>query len=159
MVKRPIGILCAAIALLVVVGCTDGGSTAKKPVATTTTSAAAHGGGKNSAPVGPPSTGGIDREPMPRGTGIIKTTSMDSCDVDPGGVTASGTVELPAGMEPTTAVISVSWVNAETATVFARSRVEVDARAGEKTPWQVANLLPDNGVPVRCVVGAVVPDP
>lgn len=160
--NRTTKLLLAVATVALLVGCSSSGSDDKDADAqatTTVSDAAASGADKgDDEPTAPPSTGAVDREPAPEGTGIIETTEMDSCDTDPGKVEASGTVKLPEGMEPTTAVISVSWVNASTATVFARSRVDVEVTADESVPWEVENLLPDNDVQVRCVLGAVAVD-
>lgn len=106
----------------------------------------------------PPETGQFDRTTV-EGEGVIKSTDMKSCDTEPGPVKASGTVTLPADKGPGTVSISVSWVNDETGTAFARSRVEIEGVDASGTKdWSVDNILPDNGVKVRCVVGAVLVD-
>lgn len=157
-------ILAAALVAVVLTGCSSGGSKADKKddSSSTSTIAAGKNGSKTGAtnpPASVPVTGEIDRGEPPSGTGIIKTTKMASCDTKPGAVTAKGTVELPAGMDPATVVISVSWVNSATATVFTRKRLSVEnVEAGKSTDWEISSLLPDNKVPVRCVLGAVALD-
>lgn len=157
-------IALATVLVLGAVGCSSGAPVdgAKKDDRVTSTTIPAEppssSGTDDSAPVSPPDTGQIDRSPV-GGVGVIKTTDMTSCDTEPGEVEASGTVSLPDGMEPGTVSISVSWVNAETGTVFARSRVDVgDVDSSAPKDWKVENTLPDNGVTVRCVVGASVID-
>ncbi|MEO6987495.1 MAG: hypothetical protein ABI239_02500 [Aquihabitans sp.] len=146
----------AGVLLFSLVGCSsdksdDAGSTAA------TTTVVSDGGDASDTPVSPPSTGLIDRDPVPEGTAIIETTEMNSCDTKPGDVKASGTVRLPEGMEPGTVMVSVTWRNATTATVLARSRVEVEnVTADATTDWEATNVLPDNDVPVDCVLAAVV---
>lgn len=145
----------ATLLVVTLVGCSSGGSADKTeaPAPTTaTTDAETNGGGGAGTP---PATGQVDEGLPKKGTGIADTTEMTSCDTEPGDVEASGTVELPEGMKPSTVVISVSWVNAANANVIARSRAEVEGvTAGEKSDWKVSNDLPDNDVQIRCVMGA-----
>ena len=155
-------IVLAGVFVTSLVGCSSGGSSEKldkKGSAAVTTTVAGGSGGTGESTGSPPSTGQIDRAPAPKGTGIIGTTKMTSCDTEPGPVTASGTVQLPAGMAPGTAAVTLTWRNAQTATVIARTRVEVEnVSADAAVDWEAKNLLPENEIAVDCVLGAIVRD-
>lgn len=161
-VKRVGCIVLAGLALVGLVGCSSSGSKGKQhedssaKTATTVSPKTTKADGTNAAP---PSTGAIDRSPVPKGTGIIKDVDTKTCDIKPGSVKANGTVTLPESLDGKKVLIMVSWVNATTGTVFASSRTELDDVAAKTaTAWDVANVLPDNGTPVRCSVGAIAVD-
>lgn len=145
------------------VGCSSSGSGAQKnpdsSKATTTTVAGKTGGDKAAAPL---KTGQIDRDgaSLKAGKGISKTTHMTHCDTQPGPVKASGTVQLPKGMDPSKVLISVAWVNAANANAIGIRKITVDnVTADAPTDWSTENVLPDNkGVTIRCSVGAVALD-
>jgi len=94
---------------------------------------------------------------IPAGTGIIKATTLTSCDTKPGTVVAKGTITVPkdAAKDP---VISISWVNADTSTVFVRGLTTVKTdQKGSPVKWSITETLPPTDAKVSCVMGAVIP--
>ncbi|MGJ3190551.1 hypothetical protein [Paenarthrobacter sp. FR1] len=101
-----------------------------------------------------PTTG--EAKPANPGTGIIEAATMGSCDTAPGKVTATGTVTPPEGTKGTVKV-SVSWVDPKTSAVLARGEQSFkDAKAGKALDWSVNAEVPEQGVDVKCVLGAAV---
>lgn len=92
---------------------------------------------------------------IPAGTGVIDSTSLLSCTTGTGPVEANGTTRLPEGVTGDI-VVSVSWVNSSTSSVYARGLATV-ASPSEDTEWTVTAALPAGAENVACVVGAVVP--
>jgi predicted small secreted protein len=94
--------------------------------------------------------------PSNPGTGIIKSTTMTSCDTKEGDVNANGTVTLPQDVEGTVQ-ITVSWTDPKTSSVLAQAVQKVDkAQPGKTTDWKVSAKLGKATTDVKCVLGATV---
>jgi hypothetical protein len=94
--------------------------------------------------------------PSNPGTGIIKSTTMASCDTNEGDVNANGTVTLPQDVEGTVQ-ITVSWTDPKTSSVLAQAVQKVDkAQPGKTTEWKVSATLGKVTTDVKCVLGATV---
>lgn len=95
-------------------------------------------------------------KPSNPGTGIIKSTTMTSCDTKEGDVTAAGTVTLPENVNGTIQV-SVSWVDPKTSSVLARETKTIDdAPTGQPIDWTVKTTLSKLTTDVKCVLGSTV---
>ncbi|MBN9632450.1 MAG: hypothetical protein J0I18_17890 [Actinobacteria bacterium] len=95
---------------------------------------------------------------IPTGTGMINSVKLTRFTYTPGTrVSAEGTVKSTATV-PTTIVVSVSWVDSQTSTVFARGLTSLkDISPGEQRDWAIAVDLPKDAAHVKPVVGAVSP--
>lgn len=94
--------------------------------------------------------------PSNPGTGIIKSTTMTSCDTKEGDVNANGTVTLPHDLKGTVQ-ITVSWTDPKTSSVLAQAVQKVDqAQPGKTTDWKVSAKLGKVATDVKCVLGATV---
>ncbi len=96
--------------------------------------------------------------PIPKGTGVARLTTLSSCGTTPGTVLAKGTIVIPKGTKANP-VVSVSWVDPKTSTVYTRglATIKTDAR-DVSVPWTITATLPPTATPMSCVLGAVVPD-
>lgn len=95
-------------------------------------------------------------KPSNPGTGIIKSTTMTSCDTKEGDVTAAGTVTLPENVKGTIQV-SVSWVDPKTSSVLAQETKTIDdAPTGRAIGWTVNSKLGKLTTDVKCVLGSTV---
>ena len=94
---------------------------------------------------------------IPAGKGIISAVTMDSATTEPGGpVLAEGTLVMPEGQEGDVA-ISVSWVNPETSSVYARGVTTLKGvKPGEERKWEVKAELPADAEGSSTVLGAVI---
>ncbi|MEV8213466.1 hypothetical protein [Leifsonia sp. NPDC077715] len=102
-------------------------------------------------------TGSASLPEVPTGKGIITAAKMTSCDTTGAEVTAKGTLTMPEG-ESGDAVISVSWVDRKTSTVYTRGVTTLKSPApGTAVDWQTSATLPAGAESVSCVLGAVVP--
>lgn len=94
--------------------------------------------------------------PSNPGTGIIKSTTMTSCDTKEGDVTAAGTVTLPENVKGTIKV-SVSWVDPKTSSLLAQETETIEnAQTGKAIDWTVKTTLGKVTTDVRCVLGSIV---
>lgn len=94
---------------------------------------------------------------IPTGTGIISGTTLTGCDTTGSDVTATGTVTMPEG-DAGDVVVSVSWVNSKTSSVYGRGVTTLkDLKGGDKKEWTTSATLPAGAESVSCVLGAVVP--
>lgn len=94
--------------------------------------------------------------PSNPGTGIIRSTSMTSCDTKEGDVTAAGTVILPENVKGTIK-ISVSWVDPKTSSLLAQQTKTIDnAQTGKAIDWTVVTKLGKVTTDVKCVLGSTV---
>ncbi|QNE34311.1 hypothetical protein [Leifsonia shinshuensis] len=115
------------------------------------------------SPSGPPATaraqptGTAALPDIPDGEGIIRATTMTACATGNGTVTAEGSITVPAGAHGSP-VVSVSWVDADTSTAYARAVEAVqDATPGTPARWSVStDLDAPAGTTIRCVLGAVL---
>lgn len=97
-----------------------------------------------------------EQTPSNPGTGIIKSTTMTSCDTKEGDVTAAGTVTLPENVKGTIK-ISVSWVDPKTSSLLAQeSKTIEDAQTGKPVDWAVTATLSKVTTEVKCVLGSTV---
>ncbi|WP_458112134.1 hypothetical protein M1D88_18075 [Arthrobacter sp. R1-13] len=97
-----------------------------------------------------------EQKPSNPGTGIIKNTTMTSCDTKEGDVTAAGTVTLPENVEGTIEV-SVSWVDPKTSSVLAKETKTIDdAPTGQAIDWSLKSKLGKLTTDVKCVLGSTV---
>lgn len=97
-----------------------------------------------------------EQTPSNQGTGIIRSTTMTSCDTKEGDVTASGTVTLPQDVKGAVQV-TVSWTDPKTSVVLAQAIQKVDkAQPGKITDWKVKANLGKTTTDVKCVLGATV---
>lgn len=93
---------------------------------------------------------------IPAGTGIISATKMSHCDTTGTKVTAKGSVTMPAGKSGDV-VVSVSWVDSKTSTVYGRGVTTLSGLAsGDKKDWTTNATLPANAASVSCVLGSIV---
>jgi hypothetical protein len=145
MVKKSIA-LWAVVAVLALAGCTGDGD---EPVPSTSVTGPSPT--VASTPVAWPE--------IPDGEGIIKSTTMTDSSTEPGTtVWAKGLILLPEGKSGDV-VVSVSWVNSGTSSVYARGVVRVDdVASGVATEWQVEAELPADATDVQTVLGAVLVD-
>lgn len=109
-------------------------------------SSAGQGGAPGSTPI----------PTIPAGTGVISRTTLESCGTIGTNVTATGTVTLPKNLKGHV-VVSVSWVNSATSSVYGRGLTTVTGKAGQKKEWNITAALPEKAESVSCVLGAVVP--
>src|SRR4051794_34698091 len=93
---------------------------------------------------------------IPAGTGVISRTTLESCGTIGTNVTATGTVTLPKNLKGHV-VVSLSWVNSATSSVYGRGLTTVTGKAGQKKEWSITATLPEKAESVSCVLGAVVP--
>jgi len=93
---------------------------------------------------------------IPTGTGVISRTTLESCGTIGTNVTATGTVIMPKNLKGHV-VVSVSWVNSATSSVYGRGLTTVHGKAGQKKEWSITAALPEKAESVSCVLGAVVP--
>lgn len=97
-----------------------------------------------------------EKFPSNPGVGIIKSTTMASCDTKEGDVNANGTVTLPQDVKGTVQV-TVSWTDPKTSVVLAQAVQKVDkAQPGKPTDWAVSAKLGKTTADVKCVLGATV---
>lgn len=97
-----------------------------------------------------------EKAPSNPGVGIIKSTTMTSCDTKEGDVNANGTVTLPQDVKGTVQV-TVSWTDPKTSSVLAQAVQKVDkAQPGKTTDWKVSAKLGKPTGDVKCVLGATV---
>lgn len=95
---------------------------------------------------------------IPGGAGIISATAMTSCDTTGTNVVAKGTVTMPEGKKGDV-VISVSWVDATTSSVYNRGVATIkDPKSGEKKGWRIESTVPADAQNLSCVLGAVIPE-
>lgn len=101
----------------------------------------------------------VEKTPSNPGIGIIRTTTMTSCDTQEGKVTATGKATVPQDVKGT-ATVSVSWVDPKTSVVLAHaSQTLKDAKAGQPTDWTITTDLGKHTTEVKCVLSAtVLPD-
>jgi cytoskeletal protein RodZ len=106
-----------------------------------------------------PEPGGpVGPEPeIPEGEGIISAVTMTSATNEPGGtVVAQGTIDMPGDKKGDVA-ISVSWVNPDTAQVYARGLTTLlGVEPGEHCTWAVKAELPAGAQGAATVLGAVI---
>ena len=107
--KKPMFVAAAALSCALALGaCSSGGSDAGSKTATpvSTTASASFSNTKSQTS----SRGGVTTMPKLAGRkGVIKATTVKSCDVGPGAVKASGTVKNEA-KKAQDIVVSVRWV-------------------------------------------------
>lgn len=97
-----------------------------------------------------------EKTPSNPGTGIIKSTTMTSCDTKEGDVSAAGTVTLPENVKGTIKV-SVSWVDPKTSSLLAQETKTIeDAQTGKAIDWTVKTKLGKLTTDVKCVLGSTV---
>jgi hypothetical protein len=124
--------------------------------------AACTGDGKEEPSPSPSSTQAAVPVPIPdipEGKAVpIKNIDVASSTSEPGTtVEAKGTVTLPEGEEGKV-VVSVSWVNAGTNSVYARGQaVLVGMKGGETKDWTATAELPADAEDVQIVPSAVIP--
>lgn len=141
-------LVVAVLALAgVLVGCADDDP---KPAATPTTA----------AEPSDPATSGIISPALPdipefsnKRQGAIDDVTQESCDQEPGPVTASGEA-TNSGEFPRDVVVVMSWTVGSTGDVVARGITAVeDLEPGDSAPWSVEADLPGD-VPAQCVLSA-----
>jgi hypothetical protein len=95
---------------------------------------------------------------IPTGAGIIKDTTMTSCDTTGTKVSAKGTVTMPKGTNGDV-VVSVSWTNSDSSSVYARGTTTLKGlSAGDSRDWSTSASLPPGAKSVSCVLGSVIPE-
>jgi hypothetical protein len=103
-------------------------------------------------------SGNLPEIPM-GGTGVISGLETTNETMDPGTeVSASGKFTMPEG-ESGNVFISVSWVNSENSSVYARGVQTIEGvEAGSTHEWSVSANLPADAVNVATVKGAKILD-
>jgi hypothetical protein len=93
----------------------------------------------------------------PRGRGIISAVTLEEATGEAGGpVAARGVLAMPEG-ERGDVAISVSWVDPETSSVYARGVATLgDVAPGERRRWEVVAELPPGAEGAVTVLGAVI---
>lgn len=144
MKQKITGIAPLALLTLALAGCTGAQGNSAEP-----TSPAPTGTVTTQEPTG-------EKIPSNPGVGIIKSTTMTSCDTKEGDVTAKGTVTLPQDVKGTVQVM-VSWTDPMTSVVLAQAIQKVEkAQPGKTTDWAVSAKLAKTTTDVKCVLGATV---
>jgi hypothetical protein len=161
MLKRTLIPLTTIVALaLAVSGCQADAGTAGG-TASPSAPAAAHPSASPSAPTADhPAApkGGASGESAPapsdNAKGIINDTTMQSCSVEPGRVTAVGSVTAPVAGDAT---VTVSWTDSATSAILAKQFASIEGlKAGETRTWKIEVDLAQTDADVRCVLGATL---
>jgi ABC-type glycerol-3-phosphate transport system substrate-binding protein len=122
------------------------------------TSAPSPAAGSSSAP--PATEGVISPADLPaepafdnRAQGVISDVTVESCDTEPGDVTARGTAKN-SGKFPRDVAVVMSWTVGSVGDVVARGVAEVeDLEPGESAEWTIETTLPGSTT-AACVPSA-----
>jgi hypothetical protein len=151
--KRVLTTLTLAICLLGAAACSPGGKDDPEPSNGEPT---ASGSAAPDGDVTP--TPDIPSIP-PGGKGVAQGLLAYSVSMEPGTqVMANGVFTMPEG-ESGDVFISVSWVDSETSSVYARGVQTLEGLTSEEVAtWQVTAQLPVGAQNVQAVTGAVILD-